>query len=86
MYGSGEQVDKCLSPDEINPATPANSRYAAISELAFKSTPLPHLCSLQFQLRSLMVVIRPGGCWHISRWKDDNACRDLLMQESGQYY
>ena len=29
--GVEEQVDKCLIPDEIIPATPANSRYAAMS-------------------------------------------------------
>ena len=31
MHEVEEQVDKCLSPDEIIPATPANSRYTAMS-------------------------------------------------------
>ena len=78
--GREEKVDKCVSPDEIIPATPANSRHAALSSLTIRSTPLPRLCSLQFYLRPLMIVIRPYGCWRISSWEDDDACQDLLMQ------
>ena len=73
-----EQVDKCVSFGEIIPATPANSRYPTM--LAIRSTPLPRLCSLQFHLTRLKVVIRRDGCWHISSWEDDDACRNLLTQ------